>query len=793
MRYGRFDDANKEYIIERPDTPRSWTNYLGSTEYGAITTNNAGGYSFYKSAAQGRFVRLRFNSVPMDQPGRYLYVRNDDTADYWSLSWQPVGKPLDQYQSECRHGTAYTTITSRYGGLKSTTTYFVPVDADFEIWRIELENTSTEALNLSMFTYLEFASEWNNYQDLINLQFTQYTVKMKVIDGIVQCGVLDNVQPDPENFENRDQCRHSFLCLVNAEVSGFDTSREVFLGPYRSYGNPLVVEQGRCTGSLAHGDNGCGTLQTKVALAPKEKRTLWVLVGVGTAERAKEAKLQFDTLEKVDAALEGLKQHWHSQLGRLSVKTPDADFDSMINVWNAYNCLITYAWSRAASLVYSGERDGLGYRDTVQDLLGVLPAIPQQAGERLELMLSGQCSSGGGMHVVKPFAHRPGQEKPPSEYRSDDCLWLFNTVPAYVKETGNLAFYDKVIPYADQGEATVLGHLRRAIEFNLERTGRHGLPCGLLADWNDCFHLGDGGESVFVAMQVRFGLNVYGEIATLLGRESEKRWAYTELTKIDQVIQEHTWDGEWFVRAFKDDGKVYGAKASKEGVIFLNTQSWSVISGAASKEQAQTAMSAVKERLATEHGIAILDPPYRTEDPSVIRAMVLNEGQKENAGIFCHPQGWAVIAETLLGHGDRAYEYYRAYMPSAYNDRAEIRQIEPYVHCQSTHSKYSGLFGASRLPWLSGTAAWSYFSATQHILGIQPDYAGLRIDPCLPSRWPEVTVHRTFRERTFEVRILNGKRGKGVLSLELNGERLDSNLIPIERCQSHNRVVARLA
>lgn len=788
MRYGRFDDENREYVIERPDTPRSWTNYLGSTEYGAITTNNAGGYSFYKSAAQGRFARLRFNSIPMDQPGRYLYLRDDASGDYWSASWQPVGKPLDQYQSECRHGTAYTTITSRYSDIQSKTTYFVPLGADYELWWVELENTGKAARELSLFTYLEFASEWNAFQDLINLQFTQYTVKMKVIDGIVQCGVLDNVPPDPDHFENRDQCRHSFLTLVNAEVVGFDTNREAFLGPYRSYDKPLRVAEGACTGSLAHGDNGCGTLHTRISLAPGEKKSLWVIVGVGTAEKAKEARARFATEEAIKSALVALKEHWHSQLGRLSVKTPDSDFDSMINVWNAYNCLITYAWSRAASLVYSGERDGLGYRDTVQDLLGVLPAIPKEAGERLELMITGQCQTGGAMHVVKPFAHTPGKETPPSEYRSDDCQWLFNTVPAYVKETGDIAFYDKVLPYADGGQASVLGHLRRALEFNLERTGDHGLPCGLLADWNDCFHLGERGESVFVGFQVRFGLKVYGEICKRLGRDAEVAWAAAELVKMDAILQRHAWDGEWFVRAYKDDGKVFGSKSSEEGSIFLNPQSWSVISEAASAEQAEKAMAAVKKYLATEHGVAILDPPYTKEDCSVIRAMVLNEGQKENAGIFCHPQGWAVMAETLLGHGDRAYEYYRAYMPAAYNDRAEVRQIEPYVHCQSTHSKYSGMFGASRLPWLSGTASWSYFSATQHILGIQPDYEGLRINPCLPTRWPHVSVLREFRGKQFSIAIKNGPKGHGVTKLTLNGKDLGGNLIPIEACKDENVV-----
>lgn len=793
MRYGYFDDPNREYVIERPDTPRSWTNYLGSTEYGAIITNNAGGYSFYKSAAQGRFTRLRFNNVPMDQPGRYIYLRDEDTSDYWSASWQPVGKPLSDYRSECRHGTGYTHLRSQYQDVVAETTYFVPLGQLFEIWYVRVRNVGDHPRRLSAFTYLEFSNEWNNYQDLINLQFTQYTVKMKMLDGIIQCGVLDNVPPDPDNFENRDQCRHSFLALVNTPVRGFDTSRESFLGPYRTYKDPLVVETGETTSSLAHGDNACGTLKAEVNLAPNEEAVFWVIVGVGRADSAgKAAVAQFDTAEKVETALRELKQHWHSKLGRLTVETPDAEFNSMINVWNAYNCLVTYAWSRAASLVYSGERDGLGYRDTVQDILGVLPAIADEAGERLELMLTGQCSTGGATPVVKPFAHRPGHEPLPSAYRSDDCLWLFNTVPAYVKETGNIAFYDKVLPYADHGGATVLGHLRRALEFNLERCGAHGLPYGLEADWNDCLRLGETGESVFVAFQLRYGLNVYADICERLGREDEADWAKQQLEQLDARLQEYTWDGGWFVRAFHADGSVFGSSRCDEGRIYLNPQSWSVLSGAATREQAEQAMASVRKYLATEHGVAILDPPYRTADPSVIRAMVLNEGQKENAGIFCHPQGWAVIAETLLGHNDQAYAYYRAYMPAAYNDQAEVRQIEPYVHCQSTHSKYSGLFGASRLPWLSGTASWSYFAATQHILGIQPEYDGLRIAPCLPSAWPLVRVQRVFRGRKFEIVIRNGEQGHGVRSLVHNGRAVAGDLIAATEFADENHVEVQL-
>ncbi len=803
MRFGYFDDAAREYVIERPDTPGSWTNYLGSTEYGAITTNNAGGYSFFKSAAQGRFTRLRFNNVPLDQPGRYIYLRDADTGDYWSASWQPVGKPLSEYQSECRHGTGYTRISSRYRDVQTEVTYFVPLDQHLELWMVKLRNVGSSARRLSAFSYVEFSGEWNNYHDMINLQFSQYTVKARSVEGpvltsgknpILECGVLDNVPPDPEHFENRDQGRHSFVTLVGSQVTGFDTSRAAFLGGYRTYANPTVVEQGKTTGSLAHGDNACGTLQTELSLQPGEERCFWIILGVGrAADVGSGAAKSFADQATVERALSEVKEHWHSRLGSLTVQTPDAEFNSMINVWNAYNCLVTYAWSRAASLVYSGERDGLGYRDTVQDLLGVLPSITKDAGERLELMLTGQCSTGGAMPVVKPFAHTPGKESLPEAYRSDDCLWLFNTVPAYVKETGDLGFYDKLLPYADEGEATVLGHLRRALEFNLERSGAHGLPYGLEADWNDCLRLGEEGESVFVAMQLRYGLATYAEICERLERTDERNWAMTQLEQVDAAIQKHAWKGQWFARAFHEDGSVFGAPECKEGSIFLNPQSWSVLSGVASPEQASAAMDAVERQLATDYGIAILDPPYRTADPSVIRAMVLNEGQKENAGIFCHPQGWAVIAETMLGNAERAYRYYRAYMPAAYNDRAEIRQIEPYVHCQSTHSKYSGLFGASRLPWLSGTASWSYFAATQHILGIQPDYDGLRIAPCLPPSWPGVKVTRRFRGCDFEIEIEAEKGGSQVASMQVNGKPVEGNLIPAALFEATNRVQVRLA
>jgi cellobiose phosphorylase len=793
MQYGFFDDKNKEYVIERPDTPKSWSNYLGSTEYGAIITNNAGGYSFFQSAAQGRFMRLRFNAIPMDQPGRYLYFHDKDKKDYWSGAWQPVSKPLDQFKSICRHGTAYTIIDSEYDKINSKTTYFVPLGKTYECWHTKVTNNDSVKRRLRIFTFVEYANNWHVWQDFINLQYTQYILRMTVEDNIIDHGINVNLPDDNKDFQNHDGNRHTFMAVVGAEVTGYDTDRDKFLGDYRLYKNPKVVEAGQCTNSLAYGDNGCGVLQIDIDLEPGESKEFAVFMGIGKAsEEGKQVVAEYSGMEKIHQDFAELKKYWHSRLEGMNVNTPDAEFNSMSNVWSPFNSLMTFAWSRAASLVYSGERDGLGYRDTVQDILGVLHTIPNEAGQRLELMITGQVSTGGAMPVVKPFAHNPGKEPQPKEeeYRSDDCMWLFNTVPAYVKETGKIDFFRKVLPYADKGEDTVLGHLRRAIEFNLKRSGSHGLPCGLSADWNDCLELGQTGETVFVALQLRYALKTYIEICELLKLPEETKWAVEHLMKLDKNLNDYAWDGDYYLRAYRYDGMKFGAKENDEGSLWLNPQSWGVFSGHADPEQAESAMNAVKERLASEYGIMVCDPPYVNTDHKIVKAPLFNEGMKENASIFSHTQGWAIIAETLLGHGNQAFQYYRAFMPAAYNTQAEIRQIEPYVNCQFTHSKYSPHFGASRLPWLTGAATWSYYSAMQYILGVRPDYNGLVIDPCIPSDWKEAKVRRRFRNKHFNITIQNQHHvQKGVSKLIINGEEMSGSLILLNKMQPENEVV----
>jgi N,N'-diacetylchitobiose phosphorylase len=796
MQYGFFDDENKEYVIEKPDTPRSWSNYLGSTEYGAIITNNAGGYSFYKSAAQGRFMRLRFNVIPMDQPGRYFYIHDKDKKDFWSTSWQPVGKSLKEYKSECRHGTAYTKISSEYSNIKTESLYFVPLGKAYECWLLKVKNNDKQKRNLSVFTYVEYTNNWNQNQDLSNLQYSQYILKMDVVDNIIDHGTNVYMPTNPDNFQDDGQSRHTFLAITGAEVKGFDTDREIFIGTYRTYANPISVEEGKCGNSIAVGDNGCGSLQVDIELLPGETKELVVLMGIGSAAvEGKKAVKELGDPKKVYEEFEKLKNFWHSKISGMTVETPDAEFNSMFNTWNPYNNLMTFAWSRAASLVYSGERDGLGYRDTVQDMLGILHSIPAEVKERLELMITGQVSSGGAMPVVKPFAHNPGNEKAPeeNEYRSDDCMWLFNTIPAYIKETGDISFYEKVLPYADKGEDTVFGHLKRAIQFNLDHSGKHGFPCGLSADWNDCLVLGLDGETTFVAFQLRYALKTYIEIAEMLDKKSEAEWAEEYLKTLDDNLEKHAWDGDWYLRAYRADGLKFGSKENDEASIFLEPQPWAVISGHTSKEQSEKLLDVVNKRLATDYGLMINDPPVEKTDPKVIKSRLFNKGMKENASIFQHTQSWVVIAETLIARGNRAYEYFRKFMPSAYNTKAELRQTEPYVYAQFTCSKSNPRYGSSRLPWLSGTASWAYYTAAQFILGIQPDYNGLKINPCISSEWKQIKINRIFRGKDFYILIKNDNAvQKGVKQIIINGETIYGNLIPFSKMKDKNDIVIQM-
>lgn len=796
MNYGYFDDPAREYVITRPDTPRAWSNYLGSRRYGGIITNNAGGYSFTRSPAAGRILRHRYNSVPMDLPGRQFYLRDRDTGDFWSAAWQPVGKPLDEFQTTTRFGCGYAVIESEWRGIRTAATYFVPLNQEFEYWRLKVTNTGSTPRALSAFSFCEFTNEWELLNDSLNLQYTQYIAESVWRDGCIIASSCSRLPADEKNFANRDQSRWWWMTQLGGTIAGFECERENFLGVYRSFDRPEAVERGALGNHEHSSDNGCGAIQSDLELAPGESADVLVLLGIGQARVAQRVRKKFGNVAACERELAKLKRHWHGLLGTFQVSTPDPDFDHMTNVWGAYNALMTFEWARSCSLVYTGDqRDGFGFRDAVQDFLGVTGMIPALVRERMILMLSGQDATGGGQPDIRPWSHTPGKMKPtpPEHYRSDDCLWFFNAIPNYVAESGDLDFYHHVVPYADRGKATVFGHLRRALEFNLERTGRNGLPCGLSADWNDCLKLGYRGESIFVTFQVRFGLSVYARIAAQLGRTQEQKWARAELAKLDRRIQKSTWDGNWFIWAIGEDGTVFGTKRAKEGRIYINSQCWAVISGAATPDQTTKALAAVKRLLATEYGVAISNPPFHHTPVKVMRAVLFNPGTKENGGIFSHTQSWVTLAEIARGDGDQAYEYFRAFMPSAQNDRAEIREVEPFVHCQSTHAPASKKFGRSRVPWLSGTSSWAHYTATHHILGIRPEIEGLRIDPCIPKAWPGFTATRTFRGKTVHIEVRNPAGvNRGVKSLILDGVAIPGGLIPAARLKNGASIVAEL-
>ncbi len=797
--YGHFNSTQREYVITRPDTPRAWSNYLGSRRYGGIVTAGAGGYSFTRSPAEGRILRHRYNSIPMDLPGRQFYLRDLDSGDFWSAAWQATAKPLDRYKTETRFGPGYAIITSDYADIRTESTYFIPLDAEFEYWRLKVTNTGSTSRRLRSFAFCEFTTEWSLVNDTLNLQYTQYIGRAAFdpATGFIAASSCGSLPEDAGNFANRDQSRHWWMTQRVAPIAGHDCDREAFIGPYGGFHAPAAVVAGACTGSQGYSDNTCGVLQADLELAPGESTDVLILLGIGKPDTIGARIVDaHGSVAACEAELARLRAHWHGLLDGCHVQTPDAAFDHMANTWGACNALMTFEWSRSCSLVYTGDqRDGYGYRDTVQDCLGVTHLIPAEVRARLLLMLSAQDATGGAQPEVRPWSHAPGKMKatPPSHYRSDDCLWFFNAIPAYVAETGDTGFYDESVPFADSGSATVLGHLRRALEFNLERSGANGLPCGLAADWNDCLKLGYRGESLFVAFQLRLGLACYADLADEKGLPDEAVWARAKLAALDAALQRIAWDGGWFRWAIAEDGTVFGTNDYPEGQVYLNTQAWAILSGAATEEQSRLALETVRRRLASEWGVAMCAPPFVKTPVEVMRAVLFNPGNKENGGIFSHTQSWAVLAEIAAGDGDVAYDYYRAFLPAAQNDRADRREIEPYVHCQSTHSQFSQKIGVSRVPWLSGTASWAHFTALNHILGIRPVTTGLRIDPCIPKRWPGFTVTRRFRGMTIHIEVRNPDgRNRGVAKLLVDGETIAGDVAPLSRLKNDSRVVAEL-
>ncbi len=781
MRYGYFDDKNREYVIENPNTPMSWVNYLGTAEYCGIISNNASGYAFYKSPKSGRLMRFRFNSIPMDRPGRYVYIRDNADGDYWSASWQPVGKPLDSFKTRCCHGLGYTRFESEYRGIKSSYRVFVPIDKPLEFWELEIENTSDKERELSLFTYVEWAF-WDMNQDLTNFQYILYTCRMDYQDDIIDYTLRLWPFREPK----------AFMASV-LPVESFDTDREYFIGRYRHEGNPIAVEKGKCSNSIAVGGSPCGSVQNRISLKPGEKKYALYIVGIGDAKSVgAEYKRIYSDRSRVDEEFTKVQAYWNDRLGSYTCNTPSEELNRMVNIWNQYQCHTTFNWSRSASFNEAGGRDGLGYRDTNQDTLGVVHAIPELVKNKLTDLLKGQFSFGAAMHQIQPLTWTQGDHNVPPESRiySDDHLWLLISIPAYLKETGDMSFLDELVQYADRGEASVYDHLKQALEFSWGKRGPHGLLLGMAADWNDCLNLKGKGESIWSTFLFFRGLNEFIEIARRVGREADVKRFTAYRDEIRESIDKYAWDGKWFLRGYIDSGKKLGGQESEQCKIFINSQTWAVISGAADREKALKAMDSLKEYLATEHGIVKNYPAYREHIAEVGAITTFPAGLKENGGIFCHANTWAVVAEGMLGRGDRAFEFYRAFLPAAKNDMADVYTMEPYVYSQFiTGKEHPYHFGRARNSWLTGTATWSFVAASQYMLGIRAEYDGLVVDPTIPHDWDGFTATRVYRGKRFEISVSNPSRVcHGVKKLVVNGEELKGNFIPFDRMKAVNKV-----
>lgn len=789
MNYGYFDDKNREYVITKPDTPAPWANYLGSTEYGAIISNHAGGYSFRKSGANGRILRYRFNHF--DQPGRYIYLRDNEQNDYWSASWQPVGKDVSLYKSECRHGIAYTKMTADYSGIHSEALYYVPLGKEYEVWSILVRNDSEKERSLTISGFAEFTNEPNYEQDLVNLQYTLFISQTHFLGNRIQQTINENEEGKIERF----------FGLAGAEVSSYCGDRDAFIGKYRGFANPIGIESGNLGNVLNYNSNSCGALSARIVLKPGESKHLAFLVGEKQDEEAKALLREYEDPDQVcKEDMQKLRAAWDERLSRFQIQTPSKEFNTMVNTWNAYNCFMTFLWSRAASFIYCGLRNGYGYRDTVQDIQGVIHLAPNMAREQIRFMLSAQVNNGAGLPLVK-YTHNPGHEDTPDDasyvretghpaYRADDALWLFPTVYKYIAESGDLAFIDEVIPYANEGEGTVYDHLKRAIDFSLNHMGVHGMPAGLYADWNDCLRLGKEGESTFVAFQFYLAMSILKSFAEEKGETSYIAFLTEQQEKLSETIQSLCWNEDRFIRGFKEDGEVIGRRTDSEASMWLNPQSWSVISGLASDSQAEQALKQVWELLNTKYGAMIMTPPYKEHAFKGALMTCFNRYTKENGGIFSQAQGWLILAEALMGHGNRAFAYFMETAPAAMNDSAEVRVMEPYCHGQFTEGLGSPYHGRSHVHWLTGTASTVMVGCVEGILGMRPDFHGLKIEPSIPKEWEELTIDKEFRGKELHITIKNPDRKEsGCKSLTLNGKELTVPYIPVDELSEHNEIV----
>ncbi|MDH7487383.1 MAG: glycosyl transferase [Anaerolineae bacterium] len=808
MRYGYFDDEHREYVITRPDTPLPWINTLGCEAYFALISNTAGGYSFYQDARLRRLTRYRYNNVPLDCGGRYIYLRDNNTGEFWSPSWQPTRHKLENYT--CRHGLGYTIIGSTYQGIEAQTRYFVPLGDSLEIWQLTVTNRREQPASLSVFSSIEFCL-WDAQDDATNFQRNFSTGEVEIENGVIY-----------HKTEYRERRDHFAFFACSEKLAGFDTQRDVFLGPYRGWDKPLAVERGQSFNSVAHGWAPIGSHHVKVTLQPGQSRQIIFLLGYHenppdqkfdppgsqTINKRTVKPIIAKYLDKnnADAAFEALRAYWDGLLGTLQVETPDVHTNRMVNIWNPYQCMATFNLSRSASFFESGIGRGIGFRDSNQDLLGFVHMVPQRARQRILDLAATQLETGGAYHQYQPLTRR-GNEEIGGGF-NDDPLWLVLSVATYLKESGDWSILDELVAYDNRPgtETPLYEHLERSLRYTLERLGPHGLPLIGRADWNDCLNLNtfsdrpgqsfqtaatrdsQVAESVFIAGLFVLAAKEMGRISESANQRSgesanrrggDAQFYLEAAQRMEATILQHGWDGEWFLRAYDAFGRKVGSHECEEGQIFVEPQGICVMAGIGLEDgRAERALAAVRERLATPHGIILQQPAYSRYYLHLGEISSYPPGYKENAGIFCHTNPWIMIAEAMLGHGDQAHDYYLRINPSAREEISQVHRCEPYVYAQMIAGRDAPTYGEAKNSWLTGTAAWNTVAITQWMLGIRPTHAGLQLAPVIPSDWPGFKARRVFRGVTYHISVKRVGRGNRV-SLTVDGKPMEGDVVPL--------------
>ena len=779
MRYGYFDNASREYVIDRVDVPASWTNYIGLKDFYGVFNHTAAGYVLYKSPEYHRITRFRPNG-PVDGPGHYVYLRDNDTGDFWSVSWQPVGKPKEHYS--CRHGLSYSKYLCDYSGINAQQTLFAAIDDPVEIWDVRLRNDSGKKRNLSVFSYLEFSFH-QIPMDNQNFQMSLYATGSRYEDGIIE----EDLYYEEDGFQ---------FFTADFTPDGFDCCRDAFLGDYRTERNPQAVETGKCSGSFRKGGNHCGALMKTITLEPGQEQRLLFLLGEGGLETGRTMRRKY-TQQRVDRDFAETAKFWDERLKCLQVSTPSEAMNTELNIWNLYQSEINVMFSRFTSFIEVGGRVGLGYRDTAQDAMMVVHADPEGCKKRIVQLLKALTYEGYGLHLFEPRWFEPEEKQQsfksptvvPTPDKSqivhglkdacaDDALWLVSSIVQYVRETGDVGFVDTVVRYADGGEGTVYNHMKRILDFSAKQVGAHGICKGLRADWNDCLNLG-GGESAMVSFLHHWAICNFVELAKKLGRNGDAEDYETMAAAVKKISRQELWDGQWFIRGITAKGRKIGTQADTEGRVHMESNTWAVLSGVADPEQGKLAMDAVDEYLYTPYGLMLNAPCFTVPDDDIGFVTRVYPGLKENGSIFSHPNPWAWCAEAVLGRGSRAMKFYDALCPAMQNDQIEVRKSEPYSYCQFVSGRDHTTFGEAHHPFMTGSAGWAYYAATQYLLGVRPEFDSLTVDPCIPADWKEFTVDRIWRGAEYRIRVTNPKGvEKGVAEIRLNGETVDS--IPVQ-------------